>query len=75
MLPPHCLKLHFLFAAKQFLIAGGLTNRGGNDLATEVIDVQSNSKVTSSFREIPSRRRDNAMGGALAVGALALLLG
>ena len=58
MLPPHCLKLHFLFAAKHFLIAGGSTNSGGNNLATEVIDVQSNSKMTSSFGDIPSRRWD-----------------
>ena len=72
MLPPHCLKLYFLFAAKQFLIAGGWTNSGGNDLATEVIDVQSNSNVTSSFGDIPSARED-AVGGLL--GSTPILCG
>ena len=72
MLPPHCLNLHFLFAAKQFLIAGGSTNSGGNDLATEVIDVQSNSNVTSSFGDIPSVR-GYAVGGLL--GSTPILCG
>ena len=64
MLRPHSLKLYFLFADKQFLIAGGWADYGGNDLATEVIDVQSNFNVTSSFGEIPSERW-HAMGGLL----------
>ena len=69
----HCLKLYFLFAAKQFLIVGGSTTySGGNHLATEVIDVQSNSNVTSSFGDIPSRR-NNAVGGLL--GSTPILCG
>ena len=63
-------KSHFLFAAKQFLIAGGYTD--GNYLATEVIDVQSNSKVTSSFGDIPSER-GYAVGGLL--GSTPILCG
>ena len=55
-------QLYFLFAANKFLIVGGYTD--GNDLATEIIDVQSNSDVTSSFGEIPSRRAD-AVGGLI----------
>ena len=70
MLPPHCLILYFLFAAKQFLIAGGFAS--GNNLATEVIDVQSNSKVTSSFGDIPSKR-SWAVGGLL--GSTPILCG
>ena len=68
----HCLKLCFLFAAKQFLIAGGWTTYPGNNLATEVIDVQSNSNVTSSFGDIPSARW-NAVGGLL--GSTPILCG
>ena len=58
-----CLKLYFLFAAKQFLIAGGWAI-GNDDLATEVIDVSTNSDVTTSFGEIPSKRF-SAVGGLL----------
>ena len=57
------LQLYFLFAANKFLIVGGYTGDDGNDLATEIIDMQSNSDVTSLFGEIPSKRR-------LAVGGL-----
>ena len=57
------LQLYFLFAANKFLIVGGETD-DGNDLATEIIDVQSSSDVTSSFGEIPSKRED-AVGGLI----------
>ena len=54
----------FFIIAKQFLIIGGETNSDGNDLATEVIYVQSNSNVASLFGEIPSQRR-YAVGDSL----------
>jgi len=58
---------------KQFLIVGGYsTYSGGNHLATEVIDVQPNSNVTSSFEDIPSQRR-HAVGGLL--GSTPILCG
>ena len=59
------LEIHIFFIiAKQFLIIGGETNSDGNNLATEVIDVQSNSNVASLFGEIPSQRR-YAVGGLI----------
>ena len=72
------LKLYFLFSAQQFLIVGGGTNArwgntDGNHQATEVIDLQSNSDVTStSFGQIPSKRWD-AVGGLL--GSTPILCG
>ena len=63
MLSFQCLELYLLFAANKFLIVGGETD--GNDLATEVIDVQYKSNVvTSSFGEIPSKK-DEAVGGLI----------
>ena len=61
--------MNFLLIATKFLIAGGLAV---NNLATEVIDVQSNSNVTSSFGDIPSKRY-YAMGGLL--GSTPILCG
>jgi len=58
-------------STKQFLIAGGETS-WKKDLATEVIDVQSNSNVTSSFGNIPSSR-DYPVGGLL--GSTPILCG
>ena len=60
--PIQYLRLHFLFVAQKFLIVGG--NGHGNDLATEVIDIKSNSNDASTFGEITSRRKQ-AAGGLL----------
>lgn len=63
--------MNFLLIATKFLIAGG--NYDGNDLVTtEVIDVQSNSNVISSFGDIPSAR-GMAVGGLL--GSTPILCG
>ena len=59
------------------MIVGGGTNArwgntDGNHQATEVIDLQSNSDVTTSFGQIPSKRWD-AVGGLL--GSTPILCG
>ena len=54
---------YFIFADKQFLIVGGIVSGNGNNLATELIDVNSSS-TSSLFGDIPSKR-DYAVGGLL----------
>ena len=53
-----------MFSDKRFLIVGGSHAYAYNLVATEVIDVQSNSNVKSSFGQTPSQRK-RAVGGLI----------
>ena len=64
------LSLAIYFTAKRFLIVGGDTD--GNDLATEFIDMSSNSDVTPLIGDLPSKRAW-AVGGL--IGTTPILCG